>query len=217
MLPAFHSTETLRQHRLLGWNTVENSCGFWIEWLDQAGIQQEELEKGKIETLSFFAFYIISVPTLFLGGRQNTEALAYHVDIENVQGCWDNHLAFKLDHVHVLSADWRDHQPFSFAPPVCFISTHLFKYDFLGFPYPSPSQWQSILPKLRWTVTSSSQSFGFQGGNHTPTQTLSSFLHLPPGSSGRSGPVWGLHSAPHCTGHPCWPVPLMVTDPVTLS
>lgn len=47
--------------------------------------------------------------------------------MENVHGCWDNHLAFKLDRVRISSADWRNHQPFSFAPPTCFISACLFK------------------------------------------------------------------------------------------
>lgn len=122
-----HSTGTLRQHRLFGWNTVENSCGFWTEWLDRAGIQQKELEKGKIETLSFFAFYNISVPPLFSGGHHNTEAHAYGVEIRNTYEYWDNHPAFKLDRVHISSAGWRGHQPLTFAPPECLISTCLFK------------------------------------------------------------------------------------------
>lgn len=66
---------------------MENSCGFWIEWLDQAGIQQKELEKGKIETLSFFAFYNISMPVLVLGAHHNTEAHAYNVEIKNTYEC----------------------------------------------------------------------------------------------------------------------------------
>lgn len=122
-----HSTGTLRQHGLFGSNTVENSCGFWTEWLDQAGIQQKELEKGKIETLSFFAFYNISMPVLVLGGHHNTEAHAYNVEIKNTYECWNTYLAFKLDHVRISSAGWRDHQPLSFAPPMCLISTCLFK------------------------------------------------------------------------------------------
>lgn len=66
---------------------MENSCGFWTEWLYQAGSQQKELEKGKIETLSFFAFYNISVPALVLGDHQNTEAHAYNVEIKNIYEC----------------------------------------------------------------------------------------------------------------------------------
>lgn len=47
------------------------TCGFWTEWLDQAEIQQKELEKGKIETLSFFAFYDISMPMLLSDRHHN--------------------------------------------------------------------------------------------------------------------------------------------------
>jgi len=58
-----------------------------MEWLDPAGIQQKELEEGKIETLSFFAFYNISMPTLFLDGHRNTEAHAYNLEIKNAYEC----------------------------------------------------------------------------------------------------------------------------------
>lgn len=44
----------------------------------------------------------------------------------------------------------------------------------------------------------------------------SSFLYLPSGGTRRPGPIWGLQSAPHCIGHLRWPVPIMVTDPMTL-
>lgn len=47
------------------------TCGFWTERLNQAEIQQKELEKGKIETLSFFVFYNISMPMLLLDRHHN--------------------------------------------------------------------------------------------------------------------------------------------------
>lgn len=76
---------------------MENCCGFWIEWLDQAGTQKKELEKGKIKTLSFFAFYNISVLVLVFGGHHNTEAHVCNVEIKNTYERSDNYLGIKLD------------------------------------------------------------------------------------------------------------------------
>lgn len=67
---------------------------------------------------------------------------------------------------------------------------------FLGFPYPSPSNGQSILAELGWTVTPSLQSFSFQRGNYTPRQTLilvSSFALC------WHQKAWSCVRTPHCT------------------
>lgn len=80
-----HSTGTLRQHGLFGWNTGENSCGFWIEWLDQAGIQQKE---AKLKPYVSLHFRIFPLPCWFWGGCHNTEAYTYNVKIKNTHKCW---------------------------------------------------------------------------------------------------------------------------------
>lgn len=145
-----HSTGTLRQHGLFGSNIVENSCGFWIKWLDK----RESNKRRQNWNLKFLCIYNISITMLVLGGCRNTEAHTYKVKIKNTCKCWD-------------------------------------------FLVPLPLSGRALI----------------QNGNSTATQTLIiliwSFTTI-------LGPVWRLHSAPHCTGLPHWPGPIVMTDVVTL-
>lgn len=88
LLPVFHLSA-------FNWDP-KATWTFWLKysgkllWLLNrvVGSSRNPTKEGKIETLSFFAFYNISITILVLGACHNTEAHIYSVKIRNAYKRW---------------------------------------------------------------------------------------------------------------------------------